>query len=77
MAYSVRFFALSIGLNVLRYTLTAAEAASGAFSLPAHSGDTALLLTLSAGSYTAQISGANNTTGMALLEIYEIPNSSQ
>lgn len=64
-------------LNNLGPSITAAEAASGAFSLPAHSGDTALLLTLSAGSYTAQISGANNTTGMALLEIYEIPNSSQ
>ena len=32
-----------------------------------------LLLTLPPGSYTAQVSGAGTTTGVALVEIYELP----
>ena len=32
-----------------------------------------MVLTLPAGAYTAQVSGANNATGIALVEIYEIP----
>lgn len=45
----------------------------GAFVLPANSQDAALLLTLPPGAYTAQISGVNNTTGVALVELYEVP----
>jgi hypothetical protein len=45
----------------------------GAFGLAAGSTDSAMILTLPAGAYTAQVSGANNTTGIALVEIYEIP----
>jgi hypothetical protein len=44
----------------------------GAFSFEAGSGDSALVLNLSPGSYTAQISGAAETSGTALVEIYEI-----
>jgi hypothetical protein len=44
-----------------------------AFSLPADSADSAMILTLPPGSYTAQVTGANSTTGIALVEIYEIP----
>jgi hypothetical protein len=52
---------------------TAAVMASvGAFALPAGSADSALVARLPAGSYTAQVSGANGTTGVALLELYEV-----
>jgi subtilisin family serine protease len=51
-----------------------AEAATRmrAFSFPAGSEDSALLLFLPPGSYTAQVSGAGATTGIALLEIYRV-----
>jgi hypothetical protein len=55
--------------------VAAAESVTGAFTLPAGSADAALVLTLAPGSYTAQISGANGSTGIALVEIYEIPGS--
>jgi len=46
----------------------------GAFVLPsAASRDAALLVTLAPGSYTAQVSGVGNTTGVALVEIYDVP----
>jgi hypothetical protein len=45
----------------------------GAFALPNGSQDAAMLLTLPPGAYTAQISGANNTTGVGLVEVYELP----
>jgi hypothetical protein len=45
----------------------------GAFPLPAGSRDAAIMTTLNAGStYTVQVSGVNNSTGEALLEIYEV-----
>ena len=43
-----------------------------AFSNPA-SKDALLLVTLAPGSYTAQVSGANNSIGIALVEVYEVP----
>jgi sugar lactone lactonase YvrE len=53
--------------------LTAAFAGQGAFPLSAaDSKDAALLVTLEPGSYSAQVSGVNNTTGEALIEIYEV-----
>jgi hypothetical protein len=45
----------------------------GAFALPEGSRDSALLVTLPAGAYTVQVAGANGTTGIALVEIYEVP----
>ena len=45
----------------------------GAFPLSAGSKDAALLVTLSPGSYTAQISGVANSTGVGLVEVYEVP----
>jgi len=45
----------------------------GAFALPVTSADTALLVTLAPGNYTAQLSGTNGATGQGLLEIYEAP----
>jgi hypothetical protein len=53
--------------------LTAAFSAVGAFTLPATSKDAALLTTLPPGGYSVQVSGVNNTTGAALVEVYEIP----
>ena len=44
-----------------------------AFPLPATSTDSALLVTLPPGSYTAQVNGASGSTGIALLEVYEMP----
>lgn len=44
----------------------------GAFALPAGSADCALVLTLPPGSYTAQIAGANSSTGVALVEVYDV-----
>jgi hypothetical protein len=45
----------------------------GAFALTAGSRDAALLTTLPAGSYTVQVRGADDGTGEALVEIYEVP----
>lgn len=35
--------------------------------------DAMLLITLAPGSYPAQISGVDNTTGVAAVEVYEMP----
>ena len=45
---------------------------AGAFPLLPGSADSALVVTLAAGAYTAQVSGAGGTSGLALLEIYEV-----
>jgi sugar lactone lactonase YvrE len=44
----------------------------GAFSLTAGSADSALVLTLPPGTYSAIISGTGSTTGVALAEVYQI-----
>jgi len=53
--------------------LTTAFTSVGAFPLPAGSRDAALLTTLPPGGYSVQVSGVNNTTGVALVEVYEVP----
>jgi hypothetical protein len=53
--------------------LSAAFGQTGAFPLPSASRDAALLATLQPGNYTVQVSGVNGTTGVALVEIYEVP----
>ena len=40
---------------------------------PAFSRDAVVAVTLPPGSYTAQVSGVANTTGVALIEVYEVP----
>ncbi len=45
----------------------------GAFPLQSGSADCALVATLPPGSYTVQVSGANGATGVALVEVYEVP----
>ena len=53
--------------------LRAAATRVGAFTLAEGSKDAALLVTLPPGSYTVQASGTGDTTGVALVEIYEVP----
>ncbi len=54
--------------------LKSAFATAGAFAFNNDdSADAAVVVTLGAGVYTAQVSGVNNTTGVALVEVYELP----
>lgn len=49
------------------------EAAVGAFSLEPGSADSAQVVSLPPGAYTMQVSSVDNTSGIALAEIYEVP----
>ena len=52
----------------------AAFGSVGAFGLPgAASKDAALLVSLPPGNYSVQAAGAAGTTGVALVEVYEVP----
>ena len=53
--------------------ITAAEGAVNAFALGANSKDAALLASLNAGAYTPEVTDKNGTTGIALVEVYEVP----
>jgi hypothetical protein len=53
--------------------LANAFGAVGAFGLAAGSKDAALLVTLPPNSYTVEVTGVANTTGSALIEVYEVP----
>jgi len=44
----------------------------GAFPLTAGSKDAAMLVTLQPGRYTVMVAGANSTSGVALVELYEV-----
>jgi hypothetical protein len=55
--------------------ITSVSAQLGAFALAAGSADCALIVNLTAGSYTVQIAGVNNSTGVALAEVYEVSSS--
>jgi hypothetical protein len=46
----------------------------GAFPLPVGSADAAIILDLEPGLYSCKVSGAGDTTGIALVEVYEVPN---
>ena len=45
----------------------------GAVGLPSGSSDAAVLVWLPPGAYTVTVSGVGNTTGTALVEIYDAP----
>ena len=64
---------LTNGRAVTADEVELAAGASGAFALATGSKDAALIITLVPGSYTIQVSGANNTTGLALVEAYDVP----
>jgi hypothetical protein len=54
--------------------IAATAASVGAFSWGASSTpDSAILITLPPGAYTAQVSGASGDTGVALVEVYDVP----
>jgi len=53
--------------------LTAAFASVGAFAMPATSKDAAVLVSLQPGLYSVQVTGTANSTGVALVEVYEVP----
>jgi hypothetical protein len=52
--------------------VTSLSAEVGAFALNAGSNDAVILATLTPGNYTAVVTGAGGTTGVALLEVYEV-----
>lgn len=58
--------------NTSASQFTATFTAVGAFALSSGSNDAAILLTLTAGAYTAQIVTTNGASGQALIEIYEV-----
>jgi alpha-tubulin suppressor-like RCC1 family protein len=53
--------------------VAAAAAKVGAFAWAAGSADSALLVTLQPGSYTAQVTGSSGDSGVALIEVYDVP----
>ncbi len=52
--------------------IVTAASAVGAFALPAGSADAVILDTLGAGARTLQVTGSNGTTGVALVELYDV-----
>ncbi len=68
------------GTNTNTAQIASVSASVGAFPLAPNSGDCALLVNLTAGGYTVQISGVNgangiSTTGVALAEVYEVAST--
>jgi hypothetical protein len=55
--------------------ITSTAAAVGAFAFAPGSADSAVVLSLTAGSYTVQVSGLGGTTGVALAEVYEVSST--
>ncbi len=53
--------------------ITTASAQVGAFAFATASQDAAVILYLQPGAYSAHVTGLNNTTGTALIEVYELP----
>jgi len=53
--------------------ISEASAKVGAFPLTRNSKDAAILINLPPGSYSAQVTGSGTTTGVALVEVYEVP----
>jgi hypothetical protein len=63
----------SAGGNAEAVAVNDAASRAGAFLLQPGSNDSALLLTLPPGAYTAQVTGADGATGLALVEVYQVP----
>jgi hypothetical protein len=53
--------------------ITAADSSVGAFALESTNADSAVVLTLPPGSYTAEVSGVDGSSGVALVEVYQLP----
>ena len=54
-------------------SLNAIFASVGAFGFVANAKDAALIVSLPPGGYTVQVSGADGGTGVAIVEVYELP----
>jgi YVTN family beta-propeller protein len=63
------------GTNANPAQVSAVAAQVGAFAFAEASADCALMANLPPGSYTVQVSGVGNTTGVALAEVYEVSSS--
>lgn len=53
--------------------IAATTSSVGAFALNSGSKDAVIITNLGAGGYTAQVSGVGGTTGVAIVEVYELP----
>ena len=53
-------------------TVADAAASAGAFAFGAGSADAAIIIALAPGAYSAQVSAADGSTGIVLLEVYEL-----
>jgi hypothetical protein len=60
------------GTNTNPALIASTAAQVGAFAFNPGSADCALIVNLTAGNYTVQISGLNSATGVALAEVYEV-----
>jgi YVTN family beta-propeller protein len=63
------------GTNPDPAQIASAAARVGAFGFAPSTADCALIVSLPAGAYTVQVSGVDNTTGVALAEVYEMASS--
>jgi len=54
--------------------IATAAAMTGAFPLANGSADSAIVITLAPGLYTAGVGGTNGSSGAALVEVYQLPN---
>ena len=63
------------GTNANAAQIASVASQVGAFALTSDSADCAVIVNLPAGAYTVQVSGVNNTTGVALAEVYEVSSS--
>jgi len=65
------------GSSTVGATVTGATASIftsvGAFALTSGSTDCAMVVTLPPGIYTAELSGVNSTSGVGMVEIYQVP----
>lgn len=59
--------------TTIQSEIDAAVAQTGAFAWKRNSKDAAVVLTLPPGGYTALVKGKNDTTGTALIEVFEAP----
>lgn len=66
---AVSSWSLSTNVDELR----GAALLAGAFALTEDSADAAFIATLAPGNYTAVVSGRNSSTGIALVEVYDLP----
>jgi hypothetical protein len=52
--------------------IATAAAFAGAFPFASASKDSAMIVMLAPGAYTVQLSGANNGTGVGIVEVYDV-----